>query len=159
MKNAKLVRNYYVLPCCLLLLNLCVELVSYKAKQVDDPFVRTGIIMAMVLFGGSVVGFLVAPGIGGVVNSLIGKSPRRRKCWCRDLPLCPGRTGLLAILSGLYFRTRVSPAVRLAQCSQSLIRRRSDRRAKMSATQPLGRKAFITVSRVSRRGPPIRSTQ
>ena len=70
MKNAKLVRSYYVLPCCLLLLNLCIELVSYKAKQVDDPFVRTGIIMAMVLFGGSVVGFLVAPGIGGVVNSL-----------------------------------------------------------------------------------------
>jgi len=70
MKNTKLVRNYYVLPCCLLLLNLCVELVNYKARQVTDPFVRTGVIMGMVLFGGSLVGFVVAPGIGSVVNSL-----------------------------------------------------------------------------------------
>ena len=31
MKSSQLVRNYYVLPCCLLLLNLCVELASYKA--------------------------------------------------------------------------------------------------------------------------------
>src|SRR5436190_13639921 len=63
MKSSQLVRNYYVLPCCLLLLNLCVELASYKAKMIDDPLLRTGAIMGMVLFGGSLVAFLVAPGI------------------------------------------------------------------------------------------------
>ncbi|MBC7366994.1 MAG: hypothetical protein H7343_09330 [Undibacterium sp.] len=70
MKNTNIVRNYYVLPCCLLLLNLCVELVSHKAKVLGDPYLRTGVIMAMVLFGGSLVGFVVAPAIGKLVGVL-----------------------------------------------------------------------------------------
>jgi hypothetical protein len=70
MKSTNVIRNYYVLPCCLLLLNLCVEIVSYKAKMLDDPLLRTGAIMGMVLFGGSLVGFVVAPLIGRAVVSL-----------------------------------------------------------------------------------------
>ncbi len=70
MKGAQIVRNYYVLPCCLLLLNLCVELVSYKAKQVGDPMLRTAVIMGMVLVGSSLVAFLVAPAIGLMIGSL-----------------------------------------------------------------------------------------
>ena len=70
MKTTHVVRNFYVLPCCLLLLNLCVELVSYKAKVLGDPFLRTGAIMGMVLFGGSLVGFVVAPGIGKLVGAM-----------------------------------------------------------------------------------------
>ena len=66
-KNTSVVRNYYVLPCCLLLLNLCVELASYKARMVADPMVRTAVIMGMVLGGGSLVGFVVAPAIGTLV--------------------------------------------------------------------------------------------
>jgi MFS family permease len=67
-KNQIVVRNYYVLPCCLLLLNLCVELVSYKAKLIDDGLLRTLAIMGMVIFGGSLVGFIVAPAIGLLVS-------------------------------------------------------------------------------------------
>ena len=70
MKGDHLVRNYYVLPCCLLLLNLCVELVSYKAKMIDDVLLRTAAIMGMVLFGGSLVAFLVAPAISVLVGAL-----------------------------------------------------------------------------------------
>jgi hypothetical protein len=70
MKSVHLVRNYYVLPCCLLLLNLCVELVSYKAKMIADPLVRTAAIMAMVLFGASLVTMLVAPAVVVLVGSL-----------------------------------------------------------------------------------------
>jgi hypothetical protein len=70
MKSDRLVRNYYVLPCCLLLLNLCVELVSYKAKMIEDQMLRTAAIMAMVLFGGSLVAFLVAPAITLFVGTL-----------------------------------------------------------------------------------------
>ena len=70
MKSTRVVRNYYVLPCCLLLLNLCVEMVSYKAKVLGDPFLRTGAIMGMVLFGGSLVGFVVAPLIGKLVGGM-----------------------------------------------------------------------------------------
>ncbi len=70
MKSTQVVRNYYVLPCCLLLLNLCVEMVSYKAKVLGDPFLRTGAIMGMVLFGGSLVGFVVAPLIGKLVGGM-----------------------------------------------------------------------------------------
>lgn len=70
MKTGKVVKNYYVLPCCLLLLNLCVEMVSYKARMIDDTLVRTAAIMSMVLFGASAVTYLVAPAVGGIVNSL-----------------------------------------------------------------------------------------
>jgi len=75
MKKNSVVRNYFVLPCCLLLLNLCVGLVSYKAKIVEDPLERTAVIMAMVLFGGSVVGFFVAPAI----ETLVGAVHRGRR--------------------------------------------------------------------------------
>lgn len=68
MKTAKAVRSYYVLPCCLLMLNLCVELVSYKAKNVGDPLVQVLIIMAMVLFGGSLVAWVVSPALEACVQ-------------------------------------------------------------------------------------------
>lgn len=100
MKSRQLLRNYYVLPCCLLLLNLCVELVSYKAKMIADELVRTAAIMGMVLFGSSLVAFLVAPGISALVTGL---HHRTRRSW--------GVLGellfLLALGSGvfwLYFR-------------------------------------------------------
>lgn len=70
MKTDHVVRSYYVLPCCLLLLNLCVELVSYKARMIDDVLLRTGAIMGMVLFGASLVTLLVAPGITLLVGAL-----------------------------------------------------------------------------------------
>jgi len=70
MKTPTVVRNYYVLPCCLLLLNLSVEIVSYKTKMLGDPLLRTAAIMGMVLFGGSLVGFVMSPAIGLLVNSL-----------------------------------------------------------------------------------------
>jgi hypothetical protein len=71
MKKTAVVRDYYVLPCCLLLLNLCVELVSYKARMLGDPLLRTAAIMGVVLFGGSLVGFVVAPAIGKLVTLLL----------------------------------------------------------------------------------------
>ncbi len=77
MKNEGVVRNYYILPCCLLLLNLCVELVSYKARMFADPLVRTAAIMGMVLVGGSFVGFVVAPAIGALVAMLQRHSRRK----------------------------------------------------------------------------------
>jgi hypothetical protein len=77
MKGQVVVRNFYVLPCCLLLLNLCVELVSYKAKMIDEPVLRTAVIMAMVLFGGALVGFVAAPAISIVVGSLHRSSRAR----------------------------------------------------------------------------------
>jgi hypothetical protein len=80
MKSAHLVRNYYVLPCCLLLLNLCIELVSYKARMIDDVLLRTAAIMGMVIGGGSVVAFLVAPAISLFVGTLHRGS---RQTWGR----------------------------------------------------------------------------
>jgi len=77
MKKDTAVRNYIVLPCCILLLNLCVGLVSYKAKVLDDPLLQTAAIMAMVLFGGSLVGLVMAPAIGVVVGSLHRGSRQR----------------------------------------------------------------------------------
>ena len=76
MKNKTVVRTYYVLPCCLLLLNLCVELMSYKAKMIDDEYFRTAAIVGMVLFGGSLVGFVFSPAITALVTALHRNSRR-----------------------------------------------------------------------------------
>jgi hypothetical protein len=70
MKKNSLVRNYFVLPCCLLLLNLCIGLVGYKAKMIEDPYLQVGAVIAMVLFGGSLVAFVLAPSIETLVGTL-----------------------------------------------------------------------------------------
>jgi hypothetical protein len=70
MKTKATLERYYVLPCCLLLLNLCNEVVAYKAKLIHDGVLRTVFIMGMVLFGSSVVAFAVAPGLIWSVQSL-----------------------------------------------------------------------------------------
>ena len=70
MKASATLERYYVLPCCLLLLNLCNEIIAYKAKLIDDGLLRTLVIMGMVLFGSSIVAFAVAPGLVWTVQSL-----------------------------------------------------------------------------------------
>jgi hypothetical protein len=95
MKSSNVVRNFYILPCCLLLLNLCVEMVSYKAKMIDDALLRTAAIMGMVLFGGSLVAFVVAPAIGVVVGTLHRGSRRE---WGGL-----GEAGFLLVLGVLVF--------------------------------------------------------
>jgi len=69
-KTSAALERYYVLPCCLLLLNLCNAIVSYKAQLIHDGFLRTLVIMGLVLFGSSLVAFAVAPGITWSVQSL-----------------------------------------------------------------------------------------
>ena len=69
-KPPQLVRNYIILPCCLLLLNLVNSIVSYKAAMIYDPVVRVGAVILMILVGSSLVAFLVAPGIQAVVGRL-----------------------------------------------------------------------------------------
>ena len=68
MKRPQLVRNYFILPCCLLLLNLVNTIISYKAATIGDHVVRVAVIMVMVLGGSSIVAFLVAPAVEAVVS-------------------------------------------------------------------------------------------
>jgi len=74
MKSSAAIERYYVLPCCLLLLNLCNTIISYKAQLIADGVLRTLFVMGMVLFGSSLVAFAVAPGIGWVVQAVRRKS-------------------------------------------------------------------------------------
>lgn len=64
------VRVYYVLPCCLLLLNLANAIIGYQAESIADPWLRTTVVMALVLGGGSLVAFLIAPGLERLVRWL-----------------------------------------------------------------------------------------
>jgi hypothetical protein len=70
MKASAALEKYYVLPCCLLLLNLANEIIAYKARLIADGLLRTLFIMAMVLFGASLVAFAVAPAVIWCVQSL-----------------------------------------------------------------------------------------
>jgi hypothetical protein len=69
-KKTNVVRAYYILPCCLLLLNLVNNLISYKAEVIRDPLIRVATIILLVLFGGSVVAFAIAPGLEAIVRGL-----------------------------------------------------------------------------------------
>lgn len=64
------VRVYYVLPCCLLLLNLVNSIIGYEAERIMDPWLRTTVVIALVLFGGSLVAFLIAPRLEAFVRWL-----------------------------------------------------------------------------------------
>ncbi len=64
------VRNYYVLPCLLLLLNLANNIISYKAEEIADPFLRVAAVIGLVLCGGGIVGFVLAPGLEALVRSM-----------------------------------------------------------------------------------------
>jgi hypothetical protein len=66
----KVVQNYYVLPCCLLLLNLVNSVVSYKSGLIDDPYLRTWAVILFVLFGSSLTAFVVAPALTGLLRML-----------------------------------------------------------------------------------------
>lgn len=70
MKAHHAVRNYYVLPCCLLILNLAMEIATYKAKLIGDPFLRTIFIIAVGLFGASLVAFAISPALIWTVQRL-----------------------------------------------------------------------------------------
>jgi drug/metabolite transporter (DMT)-like permease len=70
MKASAALEKYYVLPCCLLLLNLCNEIIAYKARLIGDDLLRTLVIMGMVLGGASLVAFAVAPGFVWTVQAL-----------------------------------------------------------------------------------------
>lgn len=70
MKSNSVVRNFYVLPCCLLLLNLCTGVISYKFKLIDDPLMRTLATIGMILFGAGLVGLVVEPAVRAAVGSL-----------------------------------------------------------------------------------------
>jgi hypothetical protein len=75
-KKTNVVRHYFILPCCLLLLNVCNSLVSYKAGMIGDPIFRVFAIIFMVLVGSSLVAFVFAPAIEGLVRSLYRSSEK-----------------------------------------------------------------------------------
>lgn len=102
MKASFTLERYYVLPCCLLL-NLCNEIISYKAKLIADDFVRTLFIMAMVLFGASLVAFAVAPGIIWTVQSL-RRTSRSTAGGAGEILFL---LGLGAVIFWLYYRNYI----------------------------------------------------
>jgi hypothetical protein len=107
MKTHSAVRNFYVLPCCLLLLNLCYGVISYKFRLIDDPMLRTAAIIGMILFGAGLLGFVLEPAVQAIVVSLHRRSRRGGGLL--------GEVLFLVLLGGfvfwLYYRfTMVGPA-------------------------------------------------
>jgi hypothetical protein len=103
MKVRAALERYYVLPCCLLLLNLCNEIIAYKARLIGDDFLRTLFIMAMVLFGASLVAFVVAPGIVWMVQSM----RRTSRTTAGSLGEIAFLFGLGGLIFWLYYRNYI----------------------------------------------------
>jgi hypothetical protein len=75
-KTTALVRNYYILPCCLLLLNLANSLIGYKAELIADPYARTAAVIFLVICGASIVTIVLAPAMTHAVKGLHRSSRR-----------------------------------------------------------------------------------
>ena len=76
MRTTTAVKNYYVLPCCLLLLNLINNIISYKSEEIGEPLLRTGAVILLVLVGSALVAFVFAPLVVRIVQSLRAGSRR-----------------------------------------------------------------------------------
>ncbi len=103
MRTSATLERYYVLPCCLLLLALCNEIIAYKARLIGDPLLRTLFIMGMVLFGASLVAFAVAPGIIWLVQSL----RRTSRSTAGGLGELAFLVGLGILIFWLYYRNYI----------------------------------------------------
>ncbi len=93
--KSNVVKNYFILPCCLLLLNVCNSLVSYKAGLIADPILRTVVIIFFVLVGSSIVAFVFSPAIEALVRTLQRTSVKG----AGEL----GRVGFLILLGACVF--------------------------------------------------------
>ncbi len=100
MKRDAIVRNYWILPCLLLVLNLVNSIIGYKAGMIANPVQRTMVVMLLVLFGGSVTAFLFAPALEAMARSL-HKSSRRGAGWIGELIFL---VVLGAVVFWLYYR-------------------------------------------------------
>ncbi len=76
MNKNSVLKNYYVLPCCLLLLNVINNVVAYKSGEIGDPLLRTMAVILLVLVGSALVAFVFAPAVVRVVQSLHASSRR-----------------------------------------------------------------------------------
>ena len=99
-KKTNVIRAYYILPCCLLLLNLVNSIISYKAETIADPFTRTLVVILLVLFGSSVVAFAVAPALLTLVRIFYQRSKRGGGMLGEVLFLCV----LGVVVFWLYYR-------------------------------------------------------
>ena len=101
--KSSVVKNYYVLPCCLLLLNLANNIIGYKAGVIADPFLRTSMVMLLVLFGGSLTAFVIAPAL--IAGLRMAQQSSRRGAGSLGEILFFLALG--AVVFWLYYRTSV----------------------------------------------------
>ena len=102
-KSPQLVRNYFILPCCLLLLNLVNSIISYKAQLISDHLLRVGFVIVMILGGSGLVAWIVSPAIESLVRSVHRTSRRNGGVFGEVVFIC---VGAIAIF-WLYYQVTI----------------------------------------------------
>ena len=100
------VRHYYLLPCCLLLLNLVNCVNAYKAGLIANPYVRTAVVILLVLFGSSLMAFVATPALASLLHWL-HRSSRRRAGFVGEIVFV---AALGLVMFWLYYRLTVHGA-------------------------------------------------
>lgn len=93
--------KYFILPSCLLVLNLVNQVIEYKVGSlVEDGLLRTMTVIALVLFGGSITAFVVAPALESAVRWMYKGSKSQAGVIGEALVLL----GAGAVVFWLYYR-------------------------------------------------------
>ncbi|PJF38762.1 MAG: hypothetical protein CUN55_16345 [Phototrophicales bacterium] len=92
MKNAK---KYVIFPITYLILELVEEYIAYKCDLIADPWMHTGVLMVSLVFGISILAFVLVPFFEGGLDTV----HRTHK---KHGPLA-GFMVTLLIIAGLYF--------------------------------------------------------
>ncbi len=68
--KSKGIRQYLVFPITYLILDLVQDYVSYKCELIEDPWIRTGAVISALVFGISILAFVLVPFIEGGLETV-----------------------------------------------------------------------------------------
>lgn len=90
------IKKYFVLPVCILVINIVEEILVYKSNFIADDYLRTAFILLLFIVGIAGVSFLVSPLIVKLLSSVYFKG-RKHAGYAGELII------LAVTLGGLYY--------------------------------------------------------
>lgn len=67
-------KKFFILPCCYLLLNFIEELIVYQTNRLEDPYLKTLILITTFSFGITAVAYYITPFLENLIHKIHQRS-------------------------------------------------------------------------------------